>query len=149
MSLDFEKFARKGNEFLHEIAHELGHENDRAKAGRKLRSILHSIRDQITIEESIQLISQLPMFLKAVYVENWKVSNTKKRIKHLKEYISTVKKYEAPTAEVDFINDDEILIATEVIFFVLQRYISKGEMDDIISVLPKELKNLLRNEIVY
>lgn len=149
MPLDFDKFAKKGNQFLNEIAKELGHANDKAKAGRKLRAILHSIRDQITVEESIQLIAQLPMFLKAIYVENWKIRKNKVRVKHLNDYIKEVKKYESNLADFDFINDDEILIATEVVFFVLKKYISEGEMEDIIAVLPKELKLLLRNEIAY
>jgi len=148
MSLDFEKFAKKGNEFLNEIARELGHAHDKAKAGRKLRAILHSMRDQITIEESIQLIAQLPMFLKALYVDNWSL-NKNKKINHINDYIKEVKKYEGNTADLDFINDDEILIATEVIFFVLQKYISEGEMEHIKAVLPKDLKKLLRNEIAY
>ena len=148
MSLDFEKFAQKGNEFLNEIARELGHAHDKDKAGRKLRAILHGMRDQITLEESIQLIAQLPMFLKAIYVDNWGL-NKKNKINHLNEFIKVVKKYDPNTADLDFINDDEILIATEVIFFVLQKYISEGEMEHIKAVLPMDLKKLLRNEIAY
>ena len=86
MSLDFKKFAEKGNQFLNELAKELGHPEDTAMAGRKLRAVLHATRDQLTTEESLQLLAQLPLFLKAIYVENWKRASKKKRKKHVEQW---------------------------------------------------------------
>ena len=145
MSLDFDKFAAKGNKFLKDLAKELGHPKDRAKAGRKLRAVLYATRDQLTMEESLQLLAQLPMFLKAIYVEQWKSGKRKNKIKHVEEFIDVIKQYDFKTASHDFTNDDEIENAAVVVFLCLRQYISLGEMEDIKAVLPKELKFLARN----
>ena len=68
MALDFEKYAAKGNEFLNRLAENLGDE-DRAHAARILRSTFRGLRNHLTVEESFQLLAQLPMALKSVYVE--------------------------------------------------------------------------------
>ena len=145
MALDFDKFATKGNKFLKDLAKQLGHPEDIPKAGRKLRAVLHATRDQLSMEESLQLLAQLPMFLKAVYVENWKSTRKKKGIKHVEDYLKEIQRYDFRTAKNDFTNEDEVENAAVVVFLCLRRYISLGEMEDIKAVLPKELKFLARN----
>ena len=65
--MNFHKYADKGNLILNEVASELGKNEDKKLAGRMLRSVLHVLRSRLTIEESFQLIAQLPMAIKAVY----------------------------------------------------------------------------------
>lgn len=148
MALDFNKFAKKGNEFINELAEELGYPENTKKAGRVLRAILHALRDQITIEESVQLLAQFPMFLKAVYVDNWSLHKNKKRIKHLEDFFHEIREIDKRTAQYDFNTDDDIDNALIVIFIVLRKYISLGELEDIKAVLPKELKSILNNVIM-
>jgi len=145
MALDFNKYALKGNKFLKDLAKELGHEEDLSKTGRKLRAVLHALRDQLTMVESLQLLSQLPMFLKAVYVENWKVKDKKKRVKHMDDLIKEIRRYDPRNSDRDFRDDDEVENAAVVIFMVLRKYISLGELEDIRAVLPKDLKYLTGN----
>jgi uncharacterized protein (DUF2267 family) len=73
MALNFTQFATEGNTFLKKYAKEMNLANNTDKAGRILSSILHALRDVITTQESLQLISQFPMFLKAVYVNGWTI----------------------------------------------------------------------------
>ena len=79
MSYHFNQYASEGNQFLKELAKALGNAENIAKAGRTLKSVLHLLRNQLTIEESLQLIAQFPMFLKAVYVSEWKPGNKGKQ----------------------------------------------------------------------
>jgi uncharacterized protein (DUF2267 family) len=65
MTLDFEKYAMKGNEFLNHLQVNL-ETPDRAHAGRILRSTFRVLRNHLTFEESLQLLSQLPMAIKSV-----------------------------------------------------------------------------------
>ena len=74
MALEFEKYAMKGNEFINLLAHRLGDGNDRDRAARILRSVFRSLRNHLTVEESMELLSHLPMALKGVYVDGWKIS---------------------------------------------------------------------------
>jgi uncharacterized protein (DUF2267 family) len=53
MALDFNKYAQEGNEFLHSLAKELGHEKEINQTAIILKSVLHTLRDRITISESI------------------------------------------------------------------------------------------------
>lgn len=78
MALNFTQFAAEANTFLKKYAKEMNLANNTDKAGRILSSILHALRDVITTEESLQLISQFPMFLKAVYVNGWTIQKNRK-----------------------------------------------------------------------
>lgn len=144
MAIDFNKFAAQGTRFMQDLAKELGYPEDTDRAGRVLRAVLHAFRNRLTTEESVQLLAQLPMFLKAVYVENWTLHKSKKRIKHLSEFYQEVRKQDNQAANYDFETDDAIDNALGVVFQSLRKYISLGEMEDIKSVLPKELKFIVK-----
>jgi uncharacterized protein (DUF2267 family) len=73
MALEFEKYAMKGNEFINLLAHRLG-DTDRDRAARILRSVFRALRKHLTVEESMELLSHLPMALKGVYVDGWKIT---------------------------------------------------------------------------
>ena len=117
MALNFNQFAAEGNEFLKEYAKQLNLGKDTKLAGRILSSILHAFRDVISIEESLQLISQFPMFLKAVYVNGWTKHKVKK-IKTMTDFIDLVRKYNGTTSIHDFGSDEvaENYINTSIIF---------------------------------
>lgn len=55
-------------------------------AARIIRSVLHALRNRLSHQESFQLIAQLPMALKAVYVDGWKIKKEFQRISHLNEF---------------------------------------------------------------
>ncbi|MBL7849842.1 MAG: DUF2267 domain-containing protein, partial [Cyclobacteriaceae bacterium] len=79
MTIDFEKYAMKGNEFMNILARRLGDENNRDRAGRVLRHVFAVLRNHISPEESLQLLSQLPVAIKGVYVDGWTLSHAKER----------------------------------------------------------------------
>ncbi len=143
MALDFNKFAAKGNEFIKHLATELDYPDDTARAGRVLRAVLHALRDQLTLEESVQLIAQFPMFLKAVYVQSWNPHKEHKRIRRLEEFYNEIRRIDKQTARFDFHKDKDIEKAIRVVFQVLQKYVSTGELKDIKAVLPKDLKPIV------
>ena len=149
MALNFNQYATEANTFLKEYARELEMENDPEKAGRILMAILHGLRYMISIEESLQFISQLPMFLKAVYVNGWTVIKKKRKIKTMEDFIFLVRSYAGVTAIHDFESDE---IAEEYInntFFLLRKYVSPGEMDDMKDALPKKLKGMLYDRLFF
>lgn len=149
MALDFNSYAAKGNAFINELSNELGYPEDKEKAGRVLRSILHALRDQLTIEESLQLLAQLPMFMKAVYVDNWSLRAVPKdKPKHDEEFFNRIREINGLTAQNDFPTDDEVDNAIGVVFIVLRKYVSLGQLEDIKAVLPKDLKYIVNNAIM-
>ena len=148
MSLNFDKIAVKGNEFLKDVAKDLGYAEDTNKAGRVLIAILHGLRNQLTVEENIQLLAQFPLFLKAIYVENWSLHKNDKKPRTMNEFFHEIRKIDKQTAKYDFKTDDEIDRAIAVVFMSLRKYVSLGELEDIKAVLPKDLKLMLNNVLM-
>ena len=147
MALNFNQYAVEGNTFLKEYAKELGLSDNPESAGRILSAILHGLRSIISIEESLQLLAQLPMFLKGVYVNGWSTKANKKKVKDVEGFIDLIRSFDGKTSVYDFKSNE---IAEDYIystFKALRRYVSSGEMEDIRGELPKRLKGLIFNHI--
>jgi uncharacterized protein (DUF2267 family) len=148
MGLSFKQLAAEGESFIYELATHLNCRSNPQKARRILRASLHGVRNHLSVNESLQLIAQFPMFLKAIYVDGWKISTTKNKIRHMDDFIEEVKLIAGRTGEHDFPNNEEAENSINIVFLVLRRYISLGELKDIKSNLPKELKTLLNYDIL-
>lgn len=142
MPSKFEKFASKSNEFINDLALELAIPGESAKAYRITRAVLHAIRNHLTIEESLQFIAQLPMGLKAVFVDGWSLHKAKK-IHSLNEFLDELENGQEKAAWVDFNTEDDIIDAITTTLFVLRKHISEGEFENVKACLPKPLKQLI------
>lgn len=141
MSLDFDKYAAKGNEVVNMLAEDLKIPRDRA--GRILRAVLYAIRSRISLDESLQVIAQLPMALKGVYVDQWDPWHSFRRIHHVEEFINETRKYDKTTAGIDLGNDETARLAVKAVFRTLNHYLTDGEFRDVVAVLPQELKDFV------
>ena len=150
MSLNFNQYATEGNTFIKNYAKEMNLGENRDKAGRILTAILHALRDIIPPAESLQLIAQLPMFLKAVYVNGWTLKKEKPKIRRMPEFIELVRKHDGPAAINDFEYSDEVAERyIDVTFIYLRKYVSLGEMEDIRNSLPKDLKSMIYSNLMF
>ncbi|MDC0006746.1 DUF2267 domain-containing protein [Winogradskyella sp.] len=141
MALNFNKYATEGNTFMKAYAKELSLFDDYDQAGRILSTILHGLRSIISTEESLQLIAQLPMFLKAVYVNGWTLK-TKEKIKTTDDFIAYLRVISGNTSLIDFYSDEIAEADVHSTFKMLRNYVSSGQMEDVIGQLPKQLKKL-------
>jgi len=148
MGLNFNQFAKEANTFLKVYSKELNLNEDTDKAGRILSAVLHGLREVISTEESLQLIAQFPMFLKAVYVNGWS-SRKKKKVKTMVDFIDLVREFNGATSIYDFESDEIAENYIKSTFIVLRKYISLGELEDIRTVLPKELKTMIYQNIMF
>ena len=146
MALNFNQYAAEANTFMTLYAERLNIE-DKNKAGRILSSILHGLREVISTEESLQFIAQLPMFLKAVYVNGWS-GHKKKRVKSMIEFIDLINRFDGVTSVNDFGSDEQTIKYIKTTFLVLRKYVSRGELEDIRTELPKELKSIIYEEFL-
>ena len=150
MALNFSQYATEGNTFLKEYAKELDLGKDTDKAGRIFVAIMHALRDIIPPEESLQMVAQLPMFLKAVYVNGWRIKKTRVKVKQVAEFLDLVREHDGSAAVNDFEYSDEVAEQyVETTFIFLRKYISNGELQDIRDSLPKNLKNLIQFNIMF
>jgi uncharacterized protein (DUF2267 family) len=139
--MKYEHYAQEARKFVKEVALELGDADSIDQADRIMTSVLHSLRDLLTPEESLHLISQLPMMLKAIYVNGWRL-HTKNRIRSIDEFIECLMLKNPRTAPQDFGNDEKAIERTKAVFKVLRNHIAIGEVKDIVSQLPSELTEL-------
>lgn len=147
MGLNFDKFAQEGNAFINELSEKLGHPGDRAKTAIVLRSVLHSLRDRITVPQSLNLLDQLPMFLKAVYAENWKYHDKPVKVRNVEEFKDLVKSWQETYGETRFDWPESTEEIISLVFNSLGKYVSEGEVHKILNELPEELRSLFGENV--
>ncbi len=132
----FDRTLHETNEWLQDLMYEMGWE-DRKLAYKGLRAALQTLRDRMTPEEAVHLGAQLPMLLRGVYYENWKLSDTPWKVRHKEDFFERMREIVVDdTLDIDY---DRL---TRAVFKLLRHRIAKGEVEDITSVLPQELKEL-------
>ncbi len=145
MATPFDKYAAKGNEFLHLLAEDLQISNE--KAFRILKAVLHVLRDHVSINESMQIMSQLPVAVKGIYVEQWHIDATVKKLHTQHDFLNEVCHYDKGTVLEDFENYEAVEKSVKAVFRTLNYYLSEGEFEDIIAVMPVEIKKLIEDSI--
>ena len=137
----FEQYEADANKFVSEVSQELGNDGNHQASIRIMTSVLHSIRDLLTVEGSLHLISQLPLIIKGIYVSGWHLG-TKEKIKDKDQLIENMLLQNTRTGPNDFGTDEKALHNLMGIIRVLQRHVSPGEINDIKAQFPMELKDL-------
>lgn len=141
--MNFESYAPEANLFLKEVATELGTPQDTDHAYRVTRSVFHTLREVLVPEESAHLISQLPIMLKAIYVDGWNFQSRKdNKIRSMDAFLQCVRSKDQTAATRDFGNDDTAKTRVKSVLGVLQRHVSEGETMHILNQLPGELSEL-------
>ena len=133
------KFAAKGNEFLHDLEVNLRTE-DRAHAARILKSTFRVLRNHLTIAESLQFLAQLPMALKAVYVDGW-ASREHHKIHSLDDFLVEFVQEDGDAAWRDFGSREDIIDSIRATLHTLRTYVSHEEMEQALGTLPAEIHN--------
>lgn len=148
MTTAFNRYASRGNEFIAQLADELNMSNDMPRAYRILKAVLHSIRNHISPEESSQLIAQLPMAIKGIYVDGWQIGKKQKRVDTLDEFMIEIYNLGGGFRGRTFGNRAEGGKAIKAVFQVLKRYVSEGELNDVLMCLPAPLRVALLDYIM-
>lgn len=140
--LNFDKFCQEANAFIGKLAQRLGYPEEKKRTMIVLRAVLHTIRDRITMAESLDLISQLPMILKAVYVEQWKYSEKPPlQYETLEEMKRKIKHEQMRLGERQFdwqLSTEEIM---STVIDCLGDYLTQGQINDLRDQMPKEVKD--------
>ena len=139
--MKFEEYAQDANVFLKEVAEELGNQGDTDHAYRIMRSVFHTVRDIISPAESLHLIAQLPLGIKGVYVDSWKIGD-KERIRSMNDFLKALRAVNVASAARDFGNDETGKHHIKCVFNVLKRHVNTGEIQHVIDQFPLELTEL-------
>lgn len=143
MAININKYGEEAQLFLRQVAEELGNREDIDHAGRVTIAVVHTLREKISVEESIHLISQLPLILKGVYVDGWDItrefmseSNT------LEEFLDEIREHAPRTAGRDFGDNQQTRENVMAVLRVMRNYVSEGEMNHIKQQMPKSIAEL-------
>ena len=127
--------VQKTNEILKAVEERFAWK-DRHKAYVALRSVLHALRDRLTVESAVSLSAQLPLLVKGFYFDGWKPAN--KPIKMKKdEFVMEVEM----ALNVPFEHDVEDIIRGVV--EIIESYTDPAEMHKVKKLLPKEIMMML------
>lgn len=115
---------------------------DRHKAYQALRATLHALRDRLTVEETAHLGAQLPMLIRGLYYESWDPSGKPVRERHRDQFLDRIRQHFREDEQVD----PELIAAA--VFIVLASRVTEGEIEDVLHVLPAEIRDLWPVEAV-
>jgi uncharacterized protein (DUF2267 family) len=135
-----ERSVHKTNEWLSDLDRELD-SDDRAMAWRVLKAYLQVLRDRLLVNEAAQLAAQFTHLIRGAYYEGYNPDRTPETIRDPDVYLARL-------AERGQLSDVEEARRVAVAGTnVLRRHVTEGELDDVLSQLPREIRELLEGAI--
>lgn len=110
--------------------------NDPDRSYRLLRATLHALRDVLPINESAQFSAQLPMMIRGLFYEGWRPSTIPVKKRDKASFIARIQE----SFSREPLDDPEQAIGA--IFLVLNRHVSKGEIEDVRNSLQQPLREI-------
>jgi uncharacterized protein (DUF2267 family) len=130
-----DRSIQKTNIWLRDANYELGWFTFQ-RGYLSLRAVLHALRDRLPTQEIAQLGAQLPIFIRGIYYEGWNPAQTPIKSRGKELFLRQVREQFAHTRNPDV--DAEHV--TGAIFRVLAKHVSKGELEQVKALLPRELR---------
>jgi uncharacterized protein (DUF2267 family) len=132
-----ERTVQKTNQWVNDLAGELGVE-DKDAAWRELRGYLHVLRDRLTVDEAAQLAAQFPHLLRGVFYEGFDPGHQPEKIRDRETFLARL----AEEAQTD---PGEASRAAAAATRVLRRHVAEGEVNDVLSQLPSEIREVVEH----
>jgi len=130
----FDETLQLSNVWLNELMDQLDWD-DKQRAYRALRAVLHALRDRLTAHEAVHLGAQLPLLIRGLYYENWHMKDAAPTERTKSAFLNHI------NAELRDSNVDPEESARQV-FTLLAHKISPGEIEDVKRMLPPEIRAL-------
>jgi uncharacterized protein (DUF2267 family) len=141
MQINVNKYTAEANRFLHEVAAELGDPISVDAAARVSVAVFHSLRERLSVDESFQLLAQLPMIMKGVYVDGWDPSQQTDPLS-LKNFISQLREHDRIAASRDFGTEEQAIRNIQAVLRVMAHYVSEEQMKIIKQKLPRPVAEI-------
>lgn len=130
----FDRTLQTTNIWLGEIMDQLG--PDRQVAWKVLSTVLHKLRDRLSIELAAHLGAQLPLLVRGVYYDQFEPGRQSPDLESAEEFTAEVAKWLSDIRPVD---PDK---AIRTVFAVLTRHVSEGQIAKVRASLPKGIRRL-------
>ena len=132
----FDSTVHTTHVWLNEICEEMGWGHDPHRAYTALRVVLHALRDRLHPDEAAGFAAQLPLLVRGTFYEGWHPAGKPVRVRTTEEFL-------APVAAA--FRSDPVVRASDVarvVFAVVKRHLSAGEVVDVIAALPADIQTL-------
>jgi uncharacterized protein (DUF2267 family) len=126
--------VQETNVWLNAVAEQL--QLDRHDSYVALRAVLHALRDRLPPEVAVHLGAQLPMLVRGIYYEGWRIAGKPTKDRHVDEFAGHVLKELPPQFPVD------ALTASRGVFETLWEKLDPGEFAKLMDHLPASLRTL-------
>ncbi|MFN6943430.1 MAG: DUF2267 domain-containing protein [Cytophagaceae bacterium] len=136
----------KTQEFLLALSKYLEFYGDRDKSKRILVSVLHALRDTLSFDQSLQVLSSLPVNLKSIYIYNWSISESGTTISPDTDFLKVVIKRAGKLSHYDFPEEKKALQNIRSVFSFIEENIPESKMAIIRSNYPDSLKKILNEK---
>lgn len=110
--------------------------DNKQRAYRVLRAVLHVVRDHLNVDEAAQLAAQMPVLIRGIYYEGWNPSDTPVVERSADGFVARIQECFGP----DPMGDAQDAIAA--VIAVLRSHISEGEMSEVESAFTTEIRTL-------
>lgn len=143
MQNEFQKFIQETTEFVNDLAEEL--EVSPEEAYRNVKTVLRTIREVVTPEESLHICSQLPMILKGTYIDGWKLRQSAnfKHIRDVNDFIAELNLVHYGIEKKGFEDQEDAKRNFEAVLVKLKRFLTDGQLKHIKNQLPDGVKELI------
>jgi uncharacterized protein (DUF2267 family) len=124
------------HEWIKELDADLGW-NNQPRSFRLMRAVFHALRDCLPAAEAADLAAQLPVLLRGVFYEDYHPAKEHGRRWNMDDFLERVNQ--------SFANDpleEDMADAAGLVFRQLARRVSYGEINDVVSTLPTEIREL-------
>ena len=130
----FDKTLETTHIWLKEIMADLG--PDKQVAWKVLSTVLHKLRDRLTLGLAAHLGAQLPLLIRGVYYDQFEPGKLPTECNSAEEFVAEVAEWLTDTRPVD--PED----AVRAVFRVLSRHISEGQINKVRESLPRSLRQM-------
>jgi uncharacterized protein (DUF2267 family) len=128
----FDKTLETTHIWLKEIMIDLG--PDKQVAWKVLSTVLHKLRDRLSINLAAHLGAQLPLLVRGVYYDQFEPAKMPSECRSREEFVAEVAEWLSDARPVD--PEDAI----RSVFKVLSRHVSQGQIGHVKQALPKPVR---------
>lgn len=131
----FDAFVEDGNIWLKAMMQRLKTDDAHA-AHTALRAALHALRDRLPPESAVHFGAQLPTLIRGIFFENWHMAGTPTKERHVGPFLAHL---EEGMPKGLGIGAEE---AARAVFGVICDQIDEGEVTKVLTMMPRELRDL-------
>ncbi|WP_374650869.1 DUF2267 domain-containing protein [Dongia sp.] len=115
---------------------------DRVQAFHVLKAVLHALRDRIGPENAVHFSAQLPLLIRGLFFEGWKMSAPASHERHVADFLEHV------ACSLDENHRGNLEGAVRAVFAVIWERVDQGEVAKLMRILPADIRALWQSPAV-